>query len=191
MEDTPQPPAIPEHAKHVFEGVLFDVYQWEQELYDGSTAIFEKLRRRSGTAVIPVLSENTMLITEDEQPGRPMVITFPGGQLDEGETPEAGTLRELKEETGYEADELILWKAHRPFSKMDWTIYTYIARGCRKVTEPDPGPGERIVPREITLDELIALADNPLFQNVDISLDLMKARYDSEERKSLAKRIFG
>ena len=35
---------IPENAKRVFKGIIFDVYQWEQELYNGSKAVFEKLK---------------------------------------------------------------------------------------------------------------------------------------------------
>ncbi|KKP89624.1 MAG: NUDIX hydrolase [Candidatus Moranbacteria bacterium GW2011_GWC2_37_73] len=32
---------IPEHAKKVFSGTFFDVYQWEQEMFDGSKKIKE------------------------------------------------------------------------------------------------------------------------------------------------------
>lgn len=35
---------IPDHAKCVFKGVIFDVYQWEQKLYNGTTTTFEKLK---------------------------------------------------------------------------------------------------------------------------------------------------
>ncbi|MFZ2149837.1 MAG: hypothetical protein WAV15_01615 [Minisyncoccia bacterium] len=31
---------IPPDAKRVFRGVVFDVYHWEQELYDGARTIF-------------------------------------------------------------------------------------------------------------------------------------------------------
>jgi len=30
--------------REVHQGVIFDVYQWEQEMYDGSIKIFEKLK---------------------------------------------------------------------------------------------------------------------------------------------------
>jgi hypothetical protein len=36
---------IPNHARIVFHGQLFDVYQWEQKLFNGKTAIFEKIKR--------------------------------------------------------------------------------------------------------------------------------------------------
>lgn len=173
---------LPPHAALVFKGILFDVYQWEQELFDGSTATFEKLKRHDSAVVIPVLEDGRLLLTQDEQPGRNSVLTFPGGQGEEGEDPESVARRELLEETGYEAESLTLWHAAQPSSKIEWTIFTYIARGCKKVQEPKLDGGERITLTPVTLDELIALADNPLFQNKEMVIDLVKARYDRDVR---------
>ena len=182
---------IPEHARRVFEGVLFDVYQWEQELFDGSVATFEKLKRNDSALVIPVLENGKLLITEDEQPGRKPVITFPGGQGEKGETPEALVRRELLEETGYEAGVLELLSATQPATKIEWAIFAFVARDCRKVAEPALDPGERITLREITFDELLVLADDPRFQNRELSLSLMRARYDREARQELERKLFG
>ena len=182
---------LPKDAKRVFSGILFDVYHWEQELFDGTKATFEKLRRNDSSVVIPVLDDGRLLLTEDEQPGRLSVLTFPGGQGEEGEDPETLARRELLEETGYEAGELILWKAEQPSSKIEWAIYMYIARNCKKVSEPELDAGERITLRPVTLDQLIALADDPAFQNREMVLDLVKARYDEKERAVLEKTLFG
>lgn len=38
---------IPDHAELVFKGVLHDVYQWQQEAFDGSFLTFEAIRRRN------------------------------------------------------------------------------------------------------------------------------------------------
>lgn len=46
---------IPSHAVKVFSGVIFDVYQWQQELFNGETATFEALRRPSTVVIIPVV----------------------------------------------------------------------------------------------------------------------------------------
>lgn len=35
---------LPPQAKKVFTGQIFDVYQWEQEMYDGSFETFEMLK---------------------------------------------------------------------------------------------------------------------------------------------------
>lgn len=181
---------LPAHATRVFRGVLFDVYQWEQELFDGSTRTFEKLARSDASIVIPVLEDGRLLITEDEQPGRKKVIAFPGGRSEEGEQPEEVARRELLEETGYEPRSLMHVRSFQPSSKIDWTIHTFIGHGCRKVAEPACEPGERITVRLVTLDELIALADDDRFQNRELQIVLIKARYDAEVRATLEKLLF-
>ncbi len=182
---------MPEDAKLVFKGILFDVYQWEQELFDGTHATFEKLRRNDSAVVIPILPNGKLLLAEDEQPGRETVITFPGGQGEIGESGEIMARRELLEETGYEAGTLELWRVSQPSSKVEWAIYTFIARDLKKVHEPAPDAGERITLREVTLDELMEMAEDPIFQNKEMVLDLVKARYDTEERAKLEKTLFG
>jgi len=184
-------PLLPAHAKQVFKGVIFEVHQWEQELFDGSFKTFEKLRRNDSSVVIPVLSNGKLLIAEDEQPGRPLVYTFPGGEGETGEDPETTARRELLEETGYTADTFTLLRSSVPSSKIAWTIHTFVAKDCRRVADPVLDGGERITTREVTLDELVALADDPRFQNRDLQIPLIKARYDTEVRASLEKLLFG
>ncbi len=182
---------MPADAKLVFKGQLFDVYQWQQELYDGSTATFEKLVRRDSATVIPVLENGKLLLVEDEQPGTARVLTFPGGQGEADEAPEEVARRELLEETGYQADELTLWNVVQPSTKVEWAVYTFIARGCTKVEEPKLDPGERITLREISFEDLLELSDDENFQNPPLAFALLKARYDEAAREDLCKVIFG
>ncbi len=182
---------IPPHAKKAFAGVLFDVYQWEQELFDGTKATFEKLRRQDTVSVIATTSDRKILLINDEQPGRDAVITFPGGRLDPGEDPETAAKRELLEETGYEARELVLWKAYQPVSKLDWAFYIFVARGVQKVTEPHLDAGERISMWEADLNEVIEVMRQPHFQGKEIALDLLEAKYNPESKKKLEELLFG
>jgi ADP-ribose pyrophosphatase len=46
---------IPPHASKVFSGIIFDVYQWDQQLFNGKIATFEALTRSSTVIVIPVV----------------------------------------------------------------------------------------------------------------------------------------
>ena len=191
---TPRPEGrqpLPDHAKKVFSGILFDVYQWEQELFDGSTATFEKLKRPDSAFVVPVLENGNLLIAEDVQPGRDTVLTFPGGQIDAGEDPEAGVLRELLEETGHAATSIEFWKANNAFSKVDWAVYVFIARGVHWVQDVVQDPGEHITIKEITFDDLFTLPDDPRFQSVEILRELIEGRYDEEKRAALYNKIYG
>jgi ADP-ribose pyrophosphatase len=184
-------PNVPENAKLVFKGIVFDVYQWEQELFDGTTTMYERLHRRPAAFIIPVVGDDRILIAEDEQPQRPLKITFPGGQIEDNETPEEGVVRELREETGYVPEAITLFRKVALDSKIDWHLYGFIGRGCQKAQEPNPDAGERITTREVSLDELIALADDPRFQNTMMVPDLLKARYDRESRALLERALFG
>lgn len=148
---------IPKEAKKVFEGVLFDVYQWEQKLFDGSTATFEKLARADTAIVFPILADGRILLIRDEQPTKTSEYTAPAGRIEDGETPEQAAFRELEEETGYRPGSLVPFYSHAPASKIDWHIYVFIGKNCTKIREPYPEPGERITPTPVTFDELVDL----------------------------------
>ncbi len=178
---------IPEHATRVFEGVVFDVYQWQQEMYDGSKKTFEKIKRLDTVIVFPVLDDGRILLTEQEQPGKEPFLGATGGRVERGEDVMAAAARELREESGYEASEFILWDARQPATKIDWAVYTFIAKGLTKVGEPAPDEGEKIVYKPVTLDELIELSRQERFAEKEIVMRLMEAKIDPEKKKELEK----
>lgn len=185
---------IPEHAKMVFKGVIFDVYQWEQEMYDGSKATFEKLKRPDTVVVFPVLPDGKIMLTEQEQPGKAPFIGATGGRVEEGEDIFAAAKRELLEESGYEAEEFILWDAQYPASKIDWVVYTFVAKGLKKVAELNLDPGEKIKLLTVSLDELIELATNrnktfaeQEFAEQEIVPIFLEAKYDLKKKEELNK----
>lgn len=147
---------IPESAKKVFDGVIFDVYQWEQELFDGSTTTYEKIARPDTMIIFPVLEDGNILLVEDTQSGEGTSLTAPAGKVEPGETPEETAVRELKEETGYEPERVELWYSRQPHSKIDYFHYIFIGHGCRKVCEAEPEAGEIIELKPSSFDQLVA-----------------------------------
>ncbi len=148
----------PADAERVFKGIIFDVYQWRQKMFDGSLATFEQLSRPDTTEVISVLPNGKILVIEEEQPGKPPFLSLPGGRLELGEDPAAAALRELHEETGYTAKEIALWTAVQPVGKIDWAIFTFIARGVAKEGLPHLDVGEKITVHEMSFDEFLEAA---------------------------------
>jgi ADP-ribose pyrophosphatase len=159
---------LPSNAKCVFKGVIYDVYQWEQKLYDGSTSTFEKLVRVDTVNVIPITESGKIIITQQMQPGKKPFIGFAGGRVDRGEDPLSAAKRELLEETGLKAQKYILWDAVQPVSTIDWAVYTFIAKGCRKVAEPNPEAGEMIKLVEISFENLTALVKKKSFRDKEL-----------------------
>ncbi len=134
---------IPESAKRVFKGEIFDVYQWDQKLYDGNLATFEMLKRPD-TAIILAVKDNEILYVKDTQPPNTIRIQLPGGRVDAGETWEQAARRELVEETGMTFKNWRLIDVVQPLVKMEWFVALYIAWNFESQSRTNSGPGEKI-----------------------------------------------
>ena len=176
---------MPEDATLVFKGKLFDVYQWQQQMYDGTYQTFEKLKRPDTVVVFAVLDDGSILLTKQEQPGKSLFIGAAGGRVDEGEEIEEAAARELLEETGYRATELILWHSEQPVSKIDWAVYTFIAKGLEKVDEQRLDAGEKITLHPVTFDEFIDTALRNEFTEREIVKYIYEAKIDKQKLEEL------
>lgn len=65
------------------------------------------LDSRDWVCVIPVLKDDFLMVQQWRHGEKSLSIEFPGGVIDEGETPEQGAVRELREETGYISKNLV------------------------------------------------------------------------------------
>ncbi len=176
---------IPEHAEKVFSGVLFDVYQWDQELYDGRIVKFEKLKRPDTVVIFGVLPDGKILLTEQEQPGKDPYIGAVGGRVDANENILDAAKRELLEESGYEAKEWFLWDSQQPIGKIEWAVYTFIAKDLNKVADLNLDGGEKITMRPVDFDEFIEIGTREKFTEKEVVFKLLEAKYDSKKREHL------
>jgi len=146
---------IPPEAKRVFKGIMFDVYQWQQKLFDGNEATFEMLKRAGTVTIIGITEDDRIITTIDEQPGRAKRIMFPAGRLNDGEDPLTGAKREFVEETGYTSNDWELWHSFDGGAEVEVNFRYFVARNCRKSAQQslDPG-GERVELRLVTLEQV-------------------------------------
>lgn len=152
---------IPKEAKQVFKGIIFDVYQWEQKLYDGSFTTFEMLKRPDTVKVIPV-KDDKLVVQEQEQPMQGFFYDFPGGRHDvEAETELEAVQRETLEETGMRFATWKLLRVEQPQPKIDWLIYTFLATDFIDQKEQELDAGEKIANALKTFDEVKELLSNP------------------------------
>lgn len=118
---------IPPEAECVFRGEIFDVYQWQQEMFDGHYTTYENLRRADTVITIGIV-DNKVVVIKDSQPHKGTTIGFPGGRVDEIDSSIlAAAQREMREETGYEFASWRLVEVIKPLAKMEYFIYIYLA----------------------------------------------------------------
>lgn len=154
----------PDDAKLAFKGKLFDVWQWEQEQFDGSIKTFELLKRPDTVLILPVLPNKEVILCKEQQPGTKIMFRTIGGRIEKGETPEEAAQRELCEETGFEGTEFRLWDAWQPVNKIDWVVYLFIVHGLIKKSEINLDAGEKLSLINYPIEKL-------LDPNNDLTLD--------------------
>jgi 8-oxo-dGTP pyrophosphatase MutT (NUDIX family) len=158
----------PADAKKVFSGVLFNLYQWPQEMFDGSIATFENLDRCDTVTLIPITEDKKIILTRQEQPRTGVFWSLPGGIMDPGETPFKTAKRELMEETGSVSEDWYHFFSSQPSGKIDWASYFFIAKNCKIKTDPNPDPGEKIEVELVDFDRFFEIMKHPSFRHHDL-----------------------
>ena len=96
-------------SKIVYKGSLLDVRKDVVLLPNGKQSSREWINHPGAVCIIPVLPNGQLaLIRQFRYPIRKEMIELPAGKLDPNELPEKCALRELEEETGYNAQEITL-----------------------------------------------------------------------------------
>jgi ADP-ribose pyrophosphatase len=172
---------LPDNSVRVFEGMIYDVYQWPQALFDGSEHTFEMLKRPDTVQVIAIVDDKILLL-DDEQPHLGNKKTFPGGRVDEAdETILSAAQREVQEETGYSFNSWRLIKVWQPHTKIEWFVHLFLAWDVAGEQPTKHDAGEKISMQALNFDEVKAMvtgrighlgAAAPLFEKVEKLEDL-------------------
>ncbi len=146
---------IPESADRVFEGEIFDVYQWQQQLFDGNYATYEMLKRPDTVYVVAVDDEGKVIVCDEEQAGGIFRKNhLPAGRVDpEDESVLAAAQRELLEETGWTYRDWKLLEVTQPEIKIEWFVYFFLAQNPVNQIEQNLDAGEKIYPKAISFEE--------------------------------------
>jgi ADP-ribose pyrophosphatase len=145
---------VPDTAELKFQGEIFGVYQWLQEMYDGTSQTFEMLKRADTVTAICIIDDQ-ILVIDDEQPHLGTRTSFPGGRVDDtDESIEAAGKREVLEETGYSFKNWRLIKVTQPYRKMEWFVHVLLAWDVESIQEPKFDPGEKITLKKVPFGDL-------------------------------------
>jgi ADP-ribose pyrophosphatase len=93
--------------KKVYASDLLEVYEDNLDI-NGKVKIYIRGIRKDYSTIVPFVSNDAILIIRSYRHLVDSVeIEVPSGYVDEGETPKEAAIRELKEETGYVANDVI------------------------------------------------------------------------------------
>ncbi len=138
-------------------------------LPDQQSASFDILDALDYVTVAPLTREGKFLIIKQFRPGpETVLLSFPEGAIDPGETPESSAARELAEETGYLAGDLHYLRTFR-------NSYTVQHQHCFLAIDCEPGQSHLSDPHEFIelqpidpsdLKTLMLDPNGPPFSNV-------------------------
>lgn len=117
-------------STRVYDGVLLKVRSDRVRLPDGGEAVREYIEHPGAVMVIPLLADGRVVMERQfRYPLHREFIEFPAGKIDAGEEPLTTARRELREETGYEAEEWVhLTTIHPLIAYCDERIELFVAR---------------------------------------------------------------
>lgn len=107
--------------------------------------------------VLPVTPEGNVVLVEQHRFGiESTSIETPGGMIDAGEEPIVAARRELREETGYQCEELVpLGVVHANPALQGTRLHMFLARGCTPTAKGQALDGiEDCAVRVVPLTEL-------------------------------------
>jgi 8-oxo-dGTP pyrophosphatase MutT (NUDIX family) len=143
---------------HIFH-LRHDLYRFEPS---GQERDFIVLDTPSWVNVVPITTEgNAVLIRQYRHGIGDVVMEIPGGMIDGDESPEAAAARELREETGYVAENI------RPLARvlanpaiMNNYCHLFVAEGCRNTGKTQLDAFESIDVLEHPLEDIPELIRN-------------------------------
>lgn len=157
-------------------------------MFDGSYETFEMLKRPNTVEIIAVVGDK-ILISEQEQPNSPLFFSLFGGRVDKGELPLRAAHRELLEESGYASDDWELLQSHEPYSKIEWTVYIYVARNCAKKAEQNLDAGEKIRVMPVGFDRFLKIIDSEKFKDKDFYNYIIKIKQDGKKLEEFKQKL--
>lgn len=169
----------------VYSGVIVDVTLDRAVLSDGKPVKREVVHHPGGVTVLPIDKDgNCYCVRQFRYPFSKMLLEAPAGKLEKGENPRECAERELSEETGFTADELLyLGPNYTSPGYSTEVLHIFLALGLH-AGESHPDDGELLSVEKHHIDELYELVMKGEIQDAKTEIAVLKAKSVLKQRDS-------
>ena len=101
-------------------------------LPSGEEVTFTKIELKNFASVLPLIENKIMMIEILRYPRNCGSLEIPSGHIEADETPEEAAFRELEEETGYSAGQLVSMGCFHPLSRSTQQAHLFLAKDLKK-----------------------------------------------------------
>ena len=141
-------------TKDIFKGKVFSVHVDDIELPDGSKSFREVVEHSGGVCVAAITDEDELFfVRQYRYPYGRVLLELPAGKLEKGEDPLEAGKRELQEECGVTAEEIIsMGTVYPTVAYCSEVIYLYATKNLKK-TQQNLDEGEFLSVEKIKISD--------------------------------------
>ena len=148
-------------SETIYNGRVVHLVKDKVLLPNGKEAVREMVKHPGGVCVLAITdNNNVVMVKQFRYAQKTVLLEIPAGKLEYGEDPRTCGIRELKEETGYEADSFEFFTKMIPTGAyVGEVIHIFIAQGLRKTGQ------------KLDEDEFLEVLEIPFVEAVKMALD--------------------